>query len=251
MPVLFDSSGQNGATINGGAGTVTNPHNVNPLAPDLFAFVAVLWIGTSDTTNGTITVKFGNKTMTPQTPIRWNGNATMFQLFTLDDPDTGQQTVSATVAGMGSNGYMIFSSDSYSGVDSIGEIVIANSNSVTVTTATAAAYRVLTVHGCGGLNGGVASFGTYDLSKRSDGYVYLWPQKVSEIVMGDAPGAESVTGWASLAGNQTAVGSYGVPIIPSVVSGDADLAVAVDMSADGGLYRIGSPSKDRLWVIES
>jgi hypothetical protein len=251
MPVLFDSGGQNG-TASGATGTWSDPHNVNTLASDVCGLVTVLWIGTGSTTSGTITVKWGEDSMTPEDPFRWGNN--MFQGFRIEDQAKGRSTITVTCTNMGGSGYFIFSHLSYSGVDSIGTVVKATptstgNNSVTVSSV-APAYKVVTAHAVGQISP-PNSFYSYSNTLRSNGYVYLWPAIVSQILMGDAPGATSVTTTCPMAGATNAWGAYGWSLSPAPVVADAALDLSMDFSAEAGLYRVGSVAPSRLWVIEN
>lgn len=253
MPVLFDSATQFGTTVGGtGAGNCAINHQVNPLAANRIALVVVLWLGSADASLGTITVTFGGVAMqSAADPIYFSSGHSRFQLFKLPLPAGGLNSVSTSVSGMGSSGYFIFSSVTYSGVRDIGTIVSKTADSTTtlntiVVPSVSEAYRVVTAHATG-----YGSYmGSYNLTLRSDGYVYIWPSKVAEIMMGDAPGAPTVTGTAGMT-NNSIWGAFGIPLLPATLSGDASLDVAVDSAADGGIYRVGTPSPERLWVIEA
>lgn len=252
MAVLFDSSTQFGDAVTGGSGSVSGPHVVNALATDRVAIVAVMWIGNSDTSSGSLSVTFGGASMTGSTPMRWTSNKTMFQLFTLANPGTGSKTVQATAASMGGNGYLIVASSTYSGVQSIGSIVsvagstATTSNTISVSSASAA-YRVVTVHGCGAQSA-ANSFSDYNLTQRAYAEVYLWPQVVCEMILGDGPGAATVTGTATQK-SSAAWGAYGIPLTPSVVLGDASLNISMNVSSGGNIYRANQPSPLRYWVV--
>lgn len=261
MPVLFDSSAfaaDSWAARSGGHGTLTKNHVVNTLATDLVAIVGVVWMGTGITSGGTLSATFGGVSMTGATAMRWNSDAGsyyMVQLFTLPAPATGSQSVAVSAASMAGDGALALVSATYSGVESIGSIVVQTgsntaSNSVAVSSVSAA-YRVVTVHFFGGLDFESSLLSNYNLTKRAATGVDDSIYRDGSVLLGDAPGAATVTGTAHQNESSSLWGAYGVPLSPSIVKGNASLNVSIATAGSGHLYRVGTPSPQRTWVIES
>lgn len=256
MPVLFDSSAWNAELLTSSGGTVSVQHQVNPLATNRFAAVGALWLGNVASTSGSIAVAFDGVAMTPATPQYWGGSSKdMFQAFTLPAPAIGDTEVTATVSGMGGSGYLILASVSWSGVSAMGTIVSAGGTEVTANSVTAPsvspAYSVVTIHACGDLLDG-NNFTAFTGTKRADAKLTLWPFVVGELLIGETPGATSVTATATQQqGNSTGWGAFALPLTPAIVSGDASLKLSMAESANGGIYRVATPSPERTWVIEA
>lgn len=253
MAVAFDSSTSKFVTLVGGNGTVTTTHVVNSLATDLVTVVGALWAGNADTSSGSLAATFGGAAMTGSDVVRWDTNRAMMQIFTLVGPSTGSQTVSVTATGMPNTGSLAIVSATFAGVAAIGDIVSASptsstQNSVTVDSV-AAAYRVVTIHGCG--SGGISnSFSGYNLVQRASSIIYVPPFPYAEILLGDGPGAATVTGTATQ-GSSANWGAFGIPLSPAIVKGDSSLNVSMTTNGGGHLYRSGTPSPLRTWVIEA
>lgn len=258
MPVLFDSSAKNFGYLAAGAGNVQVEHTVNPLATNTVAVVAALWFGVQDSSSGTLAATFGGEAMTraKSTPLYWNGNHDALQVFTLDAPPSGDQEVIVTGAGLGSNGgWLVIESVTLSGVGSIGTIVtVDGSGSGTANTITAssvaAAYRVVTIHGCGDLES-ANNFTAFTGTKRADYQLVQWPFVVGELLIGDTAGAASVVATATMQGAGALWGAFAIPMTPAIVQGNASLNMSLTESANGGIYRVATPSPERTWVIES
>ncbi|ORV92809.1 hypothetical protein AWC11_07345 [Mycobacterium interjectum] len=275
MPVLLDSASQNINEIAGTAtsGDVTNNHVVNPLAPAVTALLFAFLAANVDATGATLAGTFGGQDMTMLgSPVRWGSNKNALAVFALAGPPSGSQEWEASVSGLTANagGFWIMGDCvSYSGVLSVGEPVFVTgdtagaqtANTVTVDSVSPA-HRVVTAHAVTSPN----LFSAYNLNTRAaiDGqYAYIayllsffgynfLPYTASaaggELLVGDAPGAPTVTGTATQP--STALwGAVGVPLIPAPVVLDAALGVSTDLSVSASLQRVATPSPLRTWVI--
>lgn len=259
MPVLFDSSAGKTADWQavGANGSMSFPHTVNALATDRVAIVGAFWMGLSNTSGGSMAATFGGDAMTGSTALRWLGDDTycMAQIFTLPDPDTGSQTVQLSVSSMGGTGGLAVVSSTYSGVEAVGSVVTqagssTNHNSVTVSSVSAA-HRVVTVHCFGSVGFSDSNFTGFNNVKRVDKTITDGVYWDGDILLGDAAGAATVTGTATQNQSSSFWGAFGIPLSPSIVKGDASLNVLMATAGSGHLYRVGTPSPQRTWVIES
>lgn len=259
MPVLFDSSAGKVAAWQGvGAnGSMSFSHTVNTLATGRVAIVGAFWMGLSNTSGGSMAATFGGVAMTGSTPLRWVGDSTycMAQIFTLPNPSAGSQTVQLSVSSMGGTGGLAVVSATYSGVETIGSVVTqagssTNHNSVTVSSVSAA-YRVVTVHCFGSVGNSDSDFTGFNNVRRADKTITDVLFDDGEILLGDAAGAATVTGTATQNQSSSFWGAFGVPLSPSIVKGDASLSVSIATAGSGHLYRVGTPSPKRTWLIES
>lgn len=255
MPVLFDSSAWNTQLLSSGAGSVSVGHRVSPLATNTFGIVGALWLGNVASTSGTIAVTFGGDAMTGSTPIRWGTSSkNMFRAFTVPSVAGGAQEVTASVAAMGGAGVLVLASLSLSGVGAMGTIVLADGTTTTANAVTApsvaAAYRVVSLHACGDLLA-ADYFTAFSGTKRADAISTSWPFTLGELIIGDTPGATSVTATATQASSTNNWGAFAIPLSPAIVEGDASLNISMTESANGGIYRVAAPSPGRTWVIEN
>lgn len=260
MPALFDSSAHNFGYLTAGAGSIEVQHTVNPLAANTVAVVAAQWFGVQDCSAGTLAATFGGVAMTKAAaaPLYWNGNHDALQTWTLDlgDTQSGEQEVVVTGSGLGADGgWLVIESVTLSGVASMGTIVTADgSGSGTANTITApsvsAAYRVVTIHGCGDLES-ANNFTAFTGTKRADYQLVQWPFVVGELLIGDTAGAASVVATATMQGAGALWGAFAIPMIPAIVQGNASLNISLSESSNGGIYRVATPSPERTWVIES
>lgn len=260
MPVLFDSSATAFGNLFEGSGAVSVQHIVNPLAVSPVAIVAAQWFGVQDSSAGTLTATFGGVAMTPakSTPIFWNGNHDALQVFTLPLSAAllGDQEVVVTASGLGVNGgWLVIESVTLTGVGSMGTILTAGGTGTgtanTITAASvAAAYSVVTIHGCGDLES-ANNFTAFTGTKRADYQLVQFLFVVGELLIGTSPGAASVVATATMQGAGNLWGAFAIPLSPAIVQGNASLNMSLDESAGGAIFRVATPSPQRTWVIES
>jgi len=259
MPVLFDSSARAAQSFahTVASGSVSTNHTVNSLAPSPCAIVAVLLTGDVSQSGVTIGVTFGGTAMTPAPSgdQSWLSDEVQLLFFYLTNLDTlgltGPQEVAASFSGMPTSGsatrWLLLASSTYSGVASVGTATgaggsAATANSVTVASSALPAYAVVSAHAFSGLN----LFYGYNQNKRVDvaGTFGLGP----ELLIGDAPGAASVT----LTVNQVSTanwGALGVVLTPSVVNLSAAATVVTTDTAAISDHRAQPPSPLRYWLI--
>ena len=253
MPVLFDSSAKGSLLVGGATATndVTFNHNVSTLAKDMVvAFVAVLWTGEADTTGATFAVTFGGETMTEIGDETWDSDKATLRLFSLEDAPRGSQEVVATFATMPTElitrNFMV-ESVTYSGVDTIGTAVsdgadAGTANTVEVTSVLPA-HRVLAAHGVGKLRGFTSS--GYNQTKRNSVTMFGG----GALLVGDAPGADTVTSTATHNASTDEWGAIGVTMTPAIVELTASMTVHLSTRAALGVYRTSSAHPDRTYTI--
>lgn len=275
MPVLLDSSSQNIAQFGSAAtsGSLTQNHSVSAQAPAVTALLFAYVQASVDLSAATLAATFGGHSMTMLgSPVLWGTNENALAAFSLPSPPTGVQQWDFTAGGLAANaaGFWVFGDCvSYSGVLGLGSPVFVSgdtagaqtANSVTVDSV-APAYRVVTGHAVRDPD----LFSGYNLAARSmisGAYAYtayllslfgynFFPYVASaaggELLVGDAPGAATVTGTATQP-STASWGAIGVPLIPAPVVGTGALSVSTGFAASGALTRIATPSPLRTWVI--
>lgn len=255
MPVVFDSSTANGALVGGvtTSGSISTTHNVSTIGrDDMVAVVGVLWTGEVDVSADTFTATFGGTSMTDLSATYDDSNHMMMRLFYLADPPTGTRTVTCDYSSIATElitRQIFIVSATYSGVD-ITDVpaVTTNSggssatNTLTVTSVLPA-HRVVALHSCGKLRAFTAS--GYNQQKRAS-QIMLGG---GHLLLGDAPGAASVT---STATHNSATANWlaaGISLVPSIVDAEAHLSVSASVFSGGSTYRQATPAPDRTWVI--
>lgn len=263
MAVVFDSSTSKAVAVAGSAttGSVSAPIVVNTNADDLYALVGVEWIGPVDISAATFAVQFGGHAMTLIGQVYWGSNHYTVLLFGLDDPPDGSQSVVASVSGVPTGGAtrkLRMVAATYSGTDGPGTPVLStpattSSNTVTVPSG-AAADRVVAVHAASTLQ---YAYSNYSLTKRArsvdvpNPIDYLLGDRGEDLLLGDAPGAASVT---STATQQSSAnwGAIGVSLAPAAVNWDVGLALRAPVLAMGmAVYRGGNAAPDRTWLLDA
>ncbi|OIN79774.1 hypothetical protein [Mycobacterium malmoense] len=276
MPVLLDSASQNIAEISASdatSGSVNQNHTINPLAQAVTVTLFVFLAANVDTTDATLTATFGGQEMTMQgDPVRWGSNKNLLAVFTLAAPPTGQQEWEASVSGLTANSsgfWLMGACESNSGVLAVGNPVTVSGDTAGATTentvtvdSVAPAYKVITAHAITSPN----LFSGYNLTTRAaiDGtyayiayllsffgfnfFPYVADAQGGELLIGDAPGAATVTGTVTQP-STAAWGAIGLPLIPAPVVLAASLSVSTSISAALSLQRVASPSPLRTWVI--
>ena len=251
MPVLFDSSAQGTLLVAGPAtsGSKTLTHNVSTLARDrVIAFVAVLWTGEVSTSGATFGVTFGGVSMTQIGSVSWDSNKGTLRLFKLEDVARGSKSVVASFSGMGTElitrNFMV-ASVTYSGVDEVGSVEdeggSSTANNSVVVGSVKPAHRVLSVHGVGKLK----ALSAYNQSKRQALSMFGG----GALIVGDAPGAETVTCTATNSPSTTLWGALGVAMTPSVVEIAASLPLSFLMKASATMFRVANPHYDREYTV--
>lgn len=275
MPVLLDSSSQNIAQFGSSAtsGNLTQNHSVSAKAPAVTALLFAYVQANVDLSAATLAATFGGTSMTMLgSPVLWGTSENALVAFSLPTPPTGVQQWDFSVGGLtaSANGFWVFGDCvSYSGVLSVGTPVFVSgdtagtqtANSVTVDSVVPA-YRVVTAHAVRDPD----LFSGYDLTPRamiSGAYAYtayllslfgynFFPYVASaaggELLVGDAPGAATVTGTATQP-STASWGAMGVSLTPAPVVGLGALGISIATSATGSLTRIATPSPLRTWVI--
>jgi hypothetical protein len=184
----------------------------------------------------------------------------------------GQSNVVATVSGLTANAagfWMMLTTSSYAGALSISPPVLVTgdtvgatvNNSVTVTSVSPA-HRVVTVHAVPHPN----LFSGYNLISRavaSGQYAYvaylleifgveLLPYTSTandgELLLGDSPGAASVTGTA-IQPSTALWGAIGFDIAPAPVIGAGYINTGATLAATGSVSRVQPPAPWRTWVL--
>lgn len=263
MAVVFDSSTSNAVAVAASAttGSVSAPIVVNTNAEDLYALVGVEWIGSVDISAATFTAQFGGQAMTLIGQLPWGSNHYTVLLFGLDEPPDGSQSVVASVSGVPTGGVtrkLRMVAATYSGTDGPGAPVLStpattSSNTVTVPSG-AAADRVVAVHAASTLQ---YSYSNYNLTKRArsvnvpNPIDYLLGDRGEDLLLGDAPGAASVT---STATQQSSAnwGAIGVSLAPAAVNWDVGLSLPTPGLAMGmAVYRGGKAAPDRTWLLDA
>lgn len=274
MPVLPDSAASKYTTLaaNVSTGTLNVPVTVSKLATDRFAIAAIYYGDWTDATAVTCSASFDSgsglgPTMTVLKTLSAWGGRQITKVFLLQNIPVGDQGVTFKIAGMPSSApgvrCVIGAVSTYSGVGSadIANAVSAGGtntvdNSVTVTSdALGASGRVVAVHAVGTVDRQPGQYFTsYNLIQRASG---LWiqagvPANVgNSLMIGDAPGAPSVT---STAKNVLATPNWnavGIALSPSPVSAGASLKVSSIITAcGGGVARVQPPSPERTWTLK-
>jgi hypothetical protein len=185
MAVTFDAAG---AGYNAGGASGSWAHTISGNA---------VLVGVACSANPP-TVKVGTTSMTSLgTPINLGGSFNYF-IFGLLNPPTGAQTIAVTNGSLFTNGDSV----SYSGVGSIGTYATTSGSGTTISQTVSSASGQMVFHVCGkNLDG---TFGAYNQTQRYSGGT---PGNSPPLLMGDAPGAGSVsftvtissTSWMSLA----------------------------------------------------
>ena len=255
MPVLFDSSAAGDVTVGSGATSTskTLTHQVSTRARDrIVAFVAVLWNGEADTTGATFGVTFGGVAMTQIAAQTWNSNKSTLRLFKLEDAPTGTQSVVASVSSMPTEvftaRYFLVESVTYSGINTVGDPVTAGGSSATANTVAVSsvlpAHRVFTAHGVGKTR----RFTAYNQTKRQQIASGVLDGKGS-LLIGDAPGAATVTATATHNSSTANWGAIGVAMTPSVVGISAKIKLRLKLRASLAKFRFADPHPDRDWTV--
>lgn len=277
MPVALDSASRNIKEVAGTAtsGDVAQNHIINPSAPAVTALLFAYLAANVDASTAVLSATFGTDAVDMAMlgdPLYFDGNKNALAVFSLAAPATGPQQWEASVSGLTANAngfWLLVDCVSYSGVLSVGEPVAVSgdtagaqtANSVTIDSISPA-HRVVTGHAVRSPH----LFSAYNLTTRAaiDGqYAYIAyllsffgynfiPYTATatggELLVGDAPGAATVTGTATQP-STAAWGAVGVPLIPAPVIIEAALGIPTSVDVAASLHRVATPSPLRTWVI--
>lgn len=255
MPVIFDSSAANGLAVSGAttSGSVSATHNVSTIArPNTVALVGLLWTGGVNVSASTFGATFGGVAMTQLGSTQYaDSNEQMMKWFYLANPLTGPRTVTGTfasVTGEVAPRAFFLVSATYAGVDITttptpvqASGASTTNNSVTVSSVLPA-HRVVTLHSVGSFRQFTNSF---NQSKRAIQTLFA----SGSLLLGDAPGAASVTATAVHSASTPDWLAAGITLVPSIVDASASLGIPVSVISGGGTYRQATPAPDRTWVI--
>jgi hypothetical protein len=256
MPVVLDTAGAAASGLILGSttsGSVPVPLNVNPNAPNLAALVGMLFTsgGDADITAATFAATFGGVTMSLAGHVEWNSNFDGIKLYSLAGPLTGTQDAVVAFTGMPTEALtrnLVVAAATYSGVGTIGSAVdgttTSSANNTVTVSSVLPAHRVITLHGVSGAN----EFTSYNQQTRA--HLHTAGLLGGDLLMGDAPGAATVTGTAIQALSSALWGAIGIPLTPAIVMGSAAINLAgLSMSPAGGVFRVVTPAPERTWVI--
>jgi hypothetical protein len=272
MPVQLDNAsliiGDFGASATGG--TVTQNATVNANSTSLNAYIFAYLMGNNNVSAATLTAHFGG-TNAPilGSPVMFGSNQNALAAFSLPNPSTGPQTWTVTAAGLTaqSQGFWLMAiCITDSGVLTTGTPITVTgdtagaqtNNSVTVPSSNAAC-RVLTAHAVRSPN----LFTSYNhntlsaVSGAPNGIAYLLglltsplasPPLGGELLVGDSPGAASITGTAQQP-STAAWAAIGIPLTPAPVIAHATTDFGFDITAAGSVQRDATPSPLRTYTI--
>lgn len=272
MAVTLDATSQGIAQLGASAtsGTLTQTHTVNAGAPAVTVALFVYVEANVSLSGATISATYGGTAMTMAGSVVYFGSdENALAVFTLANPPTGAQQWEVSVSGVATNaaGFWIMGCcESNSGVLAVGTPVTvtgdtagaATANTLTVDSVSPA-YKVVTGHAVREPN----LFSGYSQTVRaavSGAYAYtayllglfFLPYAASatggELLVGDAPGAPTVTATATQP--STALwAAIGLPLTPAPVLGAAAAQVAATVAVSASLTRTATPSPLRTWVI--
>jgi hypothetical protein len=272
MPVLLDNSsliiGDFGASAT--TGTVTQQATVNAQSTGVKAYIFAYLMGNNNVSAATLTAEYAGASATALgSPVMFGSNQNALAAFALNSPLTGKQTWGVTASGLTAQiaGFWIMAiCVTESGVLATGTPVpvtgdtagAATANSVTVPSSTPAC-RVLTAHAVRtpnlftGYNHNTLSA----VSGAPNGIAYLLglltsplasPPLGGELLVGDSPGATSITGTATQP-STAAWAAIGIPLTPAPVIGNAATDFGFDITAAGSVKRYTTPSPKRTYLI--
>ena len=209
-PVAFDAVGA--GTTGGGTASksVTYSHTIGAGANCVIVGAGVL-----ATAAATFTAKVGTTSMTQVGAFLFEtaSNDGYVVLFKLLNPPTGAQTMTFAVSG--GTDYIAVNSVSYANVGSVGATATTNSGTSTSASLTvSAAPNDMVVQVFAANNSGVPalSFSAYNQTSR---YNVTGVNSVNiGTLMGDAPGASSVS-FTSTVSTSSTWGAIGVPLLPA------------------------------------
>lgn len=168
--------------------------------------------------------------------------AATVSLYGLLNPPTGSVNVVVTNT---TKSYTAVNSVSYTGVSSF-DTAATNTyvNDVVTVASVLPAHRVIAAHAITPM---VNTF-TYNQLKRA---VVIDPYSTAEqtLLVGDAPGAPTVTSAVTLSSGTPNWGAIGVNLTPAPVAGSATVTIPVSVVATAALTRTQPPSPLRYWTI--
>lgn len=262
MPVLTETAVRNWFNVpnNASSAAVSALLNINPVAEDLIVIAGLLHICTKDISAEVFTAKFGedNTDMTLLKTQFFNSNKAVLKTYKLDDPPTEAQSFTGAItSGIPANaltGTLSCVVAVASGYDSVATALTSDSvvtaggtntknNSVVVPSLSPAA-RAFSIHAFSYVNNNY--FESYNQVQRAQAI-----HVNSHLLLGDAPGDDSVTLTAVQHISTTLWAAAGFNLLPSVVHGNALAQIqAPVMSASGSVARVTPPSAERTWVLD-
>lgn len=258
MPVTIDSAGAASALILGAhtSDNVSRTHSVSPNATNVVGIAALMMTGGVDLSGATFGCTWGGTAMDEYASIDWQtAHHHILKVYTMVGPPANSHSVIGSFSSAPTELVtrdLILASASYQGVASIGEAVIVNGappddpsthNAVEVD-AVIDAYRSVTVHGVGGTNGFTAFNRITRAHKHAVGI------GGGDLLLGDSPGANSLTSSATQLISTTLWGAVGIPLAPAVVLIDAALSLSFQMGSVVSILRQQTPDKHRYWPID-
>jgi hypothetical protein len=258
MPVLDDSASANTGIILPGntSGSTSAPHTVNTSAPHVGALGAILWTGNQDASGADFDLTFGGTSMTQaHAPIQLGADHHSYMIpykLPAGTVPGGTHTVEASFTGMPTSlltQQIKFVCLTLSGVDSIGDPVsggggaATHDNNIDVDSVLPA-HRVISFHGCAGIN----YFTGQNLALRASASSPF--NLAGQLIAQDAPGAPTVTCAANMALATQLWGVFGFAVTPAVVNIDAVFTLSpLVLAAAAGIYRVATPDPARTWPI--
>lgn len=255
MPVVFDSTSSGHLLVASGttSGDVTREHNVSTQARDrVLAAMWMLWTGEADTTGATFAGTFGGEAMTEHGAVRFDSDKCYLGVHVLEDAPRGSQSAVASFSSMPTEllvprNFMV-ATETYSGYEELAEAITAVgadtvSNTVSVPSVRPA-HRVASGHGVGKLRGFTKD--GYSLTKRKSETMLGG----GALLVGDAPGDESVVATATHNASTDNWGAIGFSMTPSVVEIGALLRIPISLRGSIIAHRdFIEPHPDREYIV--
>ncbi|KWX67076.1 hypothetical protein [Mycobacterium sp. NAZ190054] len=255
MPVQFDSTSSGHLLVGSGttSGDIEREHNVSTQARDrVLAAMWMLWTGEADTTGATFAGEFGGQPMVEHEAVRFDSDKCYFGVHVLEDAPRGSQGWVASFSSMpteflSTRNFMAIT-ETYSGYEELAAAISAVGGSTLNNTVTVPsvrpAHRVLSGHAVGKLRGFTKD--GYTLTKRKSETMLGG----GALLVGDAPGDESVVATAVHNAASANWGAIGFALTPSIVEIGVTLKIPVRLRASIMAHReFIEPHPDREYIV--
>ncbi len=254
MSVDLIASASKAASIAGASGSLQIPLNV-PNVPGRVALVSVYWFGEPDCTGATFSAAYGTDTVNLMQSIAWGSNDRL-TLFGISAPKDGQGNLVVSFANMPTGGLRCMGVEVlvYGGVEAIDTPVLStpatNVNNTVSVASVQPAWKTVFAHASR------KKFTAYNQTKRADlpmsaadGILWWYHSISGELLMGEAPGAATVTSTATQA--STALwGAVGVNLSPAPVNFAMETIVPpAETAVAFSVYRVQETEPKRTWKI--
>lgn len=254
-PIAFNSKWVKAA---GASGSLSVPIVIPANAEDVVAIGSMYWLGEPDISAATFTAAIGGDAMEEMNAQLWD-NTDRLAMYGLSGPDAGVQNFVVNYSGIAGGALRCLGAavGIYSGVDGIdvpvpATVISSVANSVVVPSI-GEAFRTVFVHASR------KKFSNYNQVKRaqlkmsdSEGALWWWDSAGGELIMGDAPGDDTVTSTATQAvtDNWDAIG---VNLAPAPVNFTLGTVKVADPQASLSLsiYRVQEIDQARTWKISA